>query len=42
MPEIIFGLIIPFLGTTVGASLVFLLKDKLNDKVQKILLGFAQ
>lgn len=41
MPEIIFGLIIPFLGTTVGASLVFLLKDKLNDKVQKILLGFA-
>ena len=41
MLEIVLGLIIPFLGTAVGASLVFLLKDKLNDKVQKILLGFA-
>lgn len=39
--EIILGLIFPFLGTTIGASMVFLLKDKLNDKVQKALLGFA-
>ena len=41
MPEIILGLIFPFLGTTVGASMVFLLKDKLNNKIQKVLLGFA-
>ena len=39
--EIILGLIFPFLGTTIGASMVFLLKDKLNNKVQKVLLGFA-
>lgn len=39
--ELILGLIIPFLGTTIGASMVFLLKDKLNDKIQKVLLGFA-
>jgi ZIP family zinc transporter len=41
LPEIILGLIIPFLGTTIGASMVFFLKDKLNTKLQKILLGFA-
>lgn len=41
MPEIILGLIIPFLGTTIGASMVFFLKDKINTKLQKILLGFA-
>lgn len=38
---IILGIIIPFLGTVIGSSLVFLLKDKLNNKVEKALLGFA-
>ena len=38
---IILGIIIPFLGTVLGSSLVFLLKDKLNNKVEKALLGFA-
>ena len=43
MPELemILGLLLPFLGTTIGASMVFFLKDKLNEKIQKILLGFA-
>ena len=43
MPELemILGLLLPFIGTTVGASMVFFLKDKLNEKVEKILLGFA-
>ena len=41
MPEIILGIIIPFFGTALGASMVFLLKDKINDRIQKILLGFA-
>ncbi len=39
--EIALGVIIPFIGTTLGASLVFLLKNQLNSKVEKILLGFA-
>ena len=34
-------LITPFIGTTLGASLVLFTKQKLNDKWQKILLGFA-
>ena len=38
---IILGIIIPFLGTTLGSAMVFLLKDKLNSKVEKVLLGFA-
>ena len=35
------GLMIPFLGTTLGAAMVFLMKKELNDTVEKILLGFA-
>ena len=35
------GLMIPFLGTTLGASMVFLMKSKINNKIEKILLGFA-
>ena len=41
MPELILGILFPFLGTTIGASMVFFLKEKLNTKLQKILLGFA-
>lgn len=39
--QVILGLLIPFLGTTLGSSMVFLMKDKLNLKTEKILLGFA-
>ncbi len=39
--EIFYGLIIPFLGTTLGSAMVFLMKNKINDKVEKLLLGFA-
>lgn len=35
------GIIIPFIGTTLGACFVFCMKDKINDLLQKILLGFA-
>ncbi len=35
------GLLIPFLGTTLGSAMVFLMKNKLNSKVEKLLLGFA-
>ena len=39
--NILIGLLIPFLGTTLGSAMVFLMKNKLNSKVEKILLGFA-
>lgn len=35
------GLLIPFIGTTLGAAMVFLMKNKINKKIEKILLGFA-
>ena len=41
MGNIAIGLLIPFLGTTLGSATVFLMKDKMNKKVQKLLLGFA-
>ena len=39
--NICIGLLIPFLGTVLGSAMVFLMKNKLNKKVEKILLGFA-
>ena len=39
--ELVVGLAIPFLGTTLGAATVFLMKNEINKKVEKILLGFA-
>ena len=39
--NIFIGLLIPFLGTTLGAAMVFLMRNKLNEKVEKVLLGFA-
>lgn len=39
--NIALGLLLPFLGTTLGAACVYLLKDKLNSKLEKFLLGFA-
>lgn len=39
--NIIIGLLIPFIGTTLGAAMVFFLKEKINKKIEKILLGFA-
>lgn len=39
--ELIIGLFIPFLGTTLGSAMVFLMRNEMNKKVEKILLGFA-
>ena len=39
--EIAYGLLIPFLGTTLGSAMVFFMKNKMNNKVEKLLLGFA-
>ena len=35
------GLMIPFLGTTLGAGRVFFMKGSLTQKLEKMLLGFA-
>ena len=39
--QIAMGVLIPFLGTSLGSALVFLLKKQLSDRVQKVLTGFA-
>lgn len=39
--KIAVGILIPFVGTTLGAAMVFLLRREINPKVQKLLLGFA-
>lgn len=35
------GLILPFLGTTLGSAMVLFMKNKMNNKIEKLLLGFA-
>lgn len=41
MSNIVIGLLIPFIGTALGSAMVYLLKDKVNIKIEKVLLGFA-
>ena len=38
---VVLALLIPLAGTTLGSAMVFFLKDEINPKLQKILLGFA-
>lgn len=37
----IIGILIPFLGTTLGAAVVFAFRKPISDKLQKVFLGFA-
>ena len=39
--KVILGIAIPFLGTTLGAAMVFVLKGEMKPRLQKSLLGFA-
>jgi len=39
--KVIIGIAIPFLGTTLGAAMVFFMKRSMSQKLQKALLGFA-
>ena len=39
--QTVIGLLIPFLGTTLGSACVFFLKNEIRPLVQKALLGFA-
>ena len=38
---LVIGLLIPLLGTMLGAAFVFLMKDEMSPRLQKSLLGFA-
>jgi len=39
--DVFWGVVIPFIGTSAGAALVFLMKKELGSKVERILTGFA-
>ncbi len=39
--NVLLGIIVPFLGTTLGAALVFLMGGKMNVNLQRALTGFA-
>ena len=39
--EALLGVLIPFLGTALGAACVFFMKKSMSDNVQRILTGFA-
>ena len=37
----IVGILIPFIGTSLGSSLVFFMKKDMNEKFKKLTVGFA-
>ncbi len=39
--DVIQGIMIPFLGTSAGAAMVFLMKGRVSEKLRKTLVGFA-
>lgn len=39
--NIMIGILIPFAGTTLGSAMVFLMRNRMNKLLEKILLGFA-
>lgn len=39
--EMLIGILIPFIGTVAGSACVYFMKNKLNQLIQKLLLGFA-
>ncbi len=41
MSTTLLGIMIPFIGTTLGASMVLFMKNELSSRLQKTLLGFA-
>ena len=41
LTKTIIGILIPFLGTSLGAGMVFFMKGEMRARLQKLLLGFA-
>ena len=39
--QVILSIFIPFLGTTLGAAMVFVIRGEIKPWIEKILLGFA-
>ena len=39
--QIVIGILIPFVGTSLGSAMVFFLKNAVSQKLQRILTGFA-
>lgn len=39
--EVFLGIMIPFIGTSLGSGMVFFLKNQISENIQKILTGFA-
>ena len=39
--QIVIGILIPFVGTSPGAAMVFFLKNSVSQKLQRILTGFV-
>ena len=39
--NLLIGILLPFIGTTLGSSMVFFMRDKMNSKIEQLLLGFA-
>lgn len=39
--DLVIGLLIPFIGTSLGSAMVYLMKNELSGKIQKSLSGFA-
>ena len=39
--NVIIGILLPFVGTTLGSACVFLMRKNINKKIEKLLLGFA-
>lgn len=39
--NVFYGILIPFIGTSVGAACVFFMKKDLNEQIQRSLIGFA-
>lgn len=39
--EVFYGILIPFIGTSLGAACVFFMKKAMSDMIQRILTGFA-
>ena len=37
----VLGILIPFIGTSFGSGFVFFMKKNMNEKFQKLLIGFA-
>ena len=39
--NVLIGILIPFIGTSLGAGCVLLMRNKMNEKVKRALIGFA-